>query len=119
MIKNEDADTFFSRQDETLSLEGGRFAVANGKPRLVGSHLDPYATEQGSPLVTPDPSHGFAPERDRIEPENITPMTYGVDVSGAQPSSVPPAEVDLASPQPPDEGGAASSASPSSSFRRI
>jgi hypothetical protein len=81
-------DTFFSRQDESLSLEGGRFALANGKPRLVGSDLDPYRTLQSTPLTDPDPTHGFAPDRDVVE--EPTSDRYGIDLNklpGAPPAA--------------------------------
>ena len=71
---------------------GGRFAdlepvfnIANGSgyPNIA------------SPLATPQPDHGFDPSRDRVE--EPTPMTFGIDVSGRQPS---PCEED-ARPNPP------------------
>jgi hypothetical protein len=113
----EDRDCYYNHALEDLKV-GGRYAV-DGPPRRVITGGADYPALPSTPLTSRQPGDDFNAERDRIEPENITPMTYGVDVSGAQPSSVPPAEVDLASPQPPDEGGAPSSASPSSSFRRI
>jgi hypothetical protein len=117
MTNPSDRDTFFSRQDESLSLEGGRFALANGKPRLVGSHLDPYATEQSTPLTAPDPTHGFVPDRDVVE--EPTSDRYGIDLNKLP--GAPPAESTCpVSSQPPDGDVEPSVPSPSSfRLRRI
>jgi hypothetical protein len=78
---SEQVDCYHTRALEELSEAGGRYA-AQGK-RTVVTGAQSYPSLPATPLTSPD-DHGFAPERDRIEPENATPMTYGQVVSGVQ-----------------------------------
>jgi hypothetical protein len=106
MKKKSEGDCYFSRQEDTLEEAGGRFS-SSAKPRIVGSPPQPYQTLPETPLTAPA-DRGFNPDRDRIEPENVTSNTFGVDVSGRAPAP------SLVSSEPPDEVVVSPSATSSS-----
>src|SRR5262245_32161603 len=90
----------------------GRFSEENVSRVIQGGSSYPKID---GPLTTPQADHGYDPDRDRIEFENITPTTYGQDVSGRVKSpEYCPAQVDNEEACDDPSPGAA----PSSSFRR-
>src|SRR5262245_24787106 len=70
-------ETYFSKEQDAL---GGRFAELNNQ-RLIASGSS-YPKVDG-PLTRPQPDHGYAPDRDRIEPEHVTPPEFGIACGGA------------------------------------
>ena len=83
---DEIGDTYQSISLNTIDdEEQGRFA--RPKPFNVGTEGNRYPSVDPTPLTAQQPDHSFDPSRDRIEPENITDMTFGVDLFGGPPKS--------------------------------
>ncbi len=69
----DEPETNFSREQDKSSVE-------DNPTRLVsGGHSYPKLS---GPLVSVPPDHKFDPSRDRIDPEDITGLTFGLNVSG-------------------------------------
>jgi hypothetical protein len=98
----------------TRSAPGGRFAEVEATRQIMGASSYPKLSGS-SPWTEPTVDAAFNASRDRIEPENVTPMTFGVDVSGRQlqPEALP------ASPQATSADDVEPSPAPSSAaFRK-
>ena len=109
---DDEPETFFSRQHETLEDAGGRFAKQS-QTRIINGGAS-YPTLPSTPLTSQAPDHGFHPQRDRIDEADVTSMTFGQALEG---KSEPPPEVSSL-PQAPCEEDAAPSASSSPLSKR-
>jgi|SRR5882672_6692782 hypothetical protein len=113
-IRGEDdlePETYHSRQESTLSLEGGRFANQTPIRTIVGGASYPRVSP--TPLTAPQCDHGFRPERDRVD--QVTSMTFDQDLTTL---SGEPAEPCLVSSPPKLDEKALPNQQPSRSFSR-
>jgi len=109
----DEPETFFSRQQDTLPEEGGRFAKQIQTRIITGGASYPKLPQ--GPLTTPQPDHGFQPSRDRIDPEDVYSDTFGQALSG---KSNPPQEPLLPSAPATHDGEALIPAAALSSFSK-
>src|SRR5262245_46766913 len=68
--------------DRALEAQG-RFAGVENVTRVIQG-ASSYPRLSGDNLwSSPQPDHGYAPDRDRIEPEHVTPPEFGIACGGA------------------------------------
>ena len=98
--EDEEGETYHNIAMNSVDDElQGRYA--RPRPLFTGEKGNHYPKMLGeSPLVTPQPDAKFDPDRDRIDPENVTDNRFGVDLFGGppKPELEPPPATSVPSP---------------------